>query len=71
MEYTITKVKKEIIDLVVKADKRVKLKAAEITAPPDDKMGDLTVPCFGLSKILKKVWIYKKSLYLCKAMNAQ
>ena len=48
-------IKKEIVKQVNQAlDRKVAIKEADLVFPPDSKMGDISLPCFGLSKELKK-----------------
>lgn len=55
MEYAIDKIKKHILDVVVKAvGQEVDREQLEITVPPDAEMGDLAVPCFYLTKLLRR-----------------
>ena len=55
MEYTIFKIKKQIIDLIAQAvGLDFDLDKLEITVPPDSQMGDLAVPCFYLSKLTRQ-----------------
>jgi len=54
MDYTINKIKKEIFEAVQKAvDKEIDEKQLEIVRPPEASMGDLAVPCFYLTKLLR------------------
>ena len=54
MDYTIYKIKNEITDLVIKALERdIDRQQVEITLPPDPTMGDLSVPCFYFTKLLR------------------
>lgn len=55
MEYTIFKIKKQILDLIAQAiDQDFDLDKLEITVPPDSQMGDLAVSCFYLSKLTRQ-----------------
>lgn len=55
MEYSIKKVKDQILDMVAKAvDREVDKSQLEITVPPDSEMGDFAVPCFYLAKLLMR-----------------
>jgi len=54
MEYAIEKIKDEIIGAVAKAiGQEIDVSKLEITRPPEATMGDLSVPCFSLTKILR------------------
>lgn len=55
MEYTIFKIKQEIIDLVAQAvNQEIDKTKLEITVPPDSKLGDFAVPCFYLTKLWRR-----------------
>jgi arginyl-tRNA synthetase len=55
MDYTIFKIKKQILDLVSQAlEQEFDFDKLEITVPPNSEMGDLAVPCFYLSKLTRK-----------------
>src|SRR3989338_11480645 len=55
MEYTIFKIKRQIIDLVAQAiEQDFDLTNLEVTRPPDWQLGDLAVPCFYLSKLTRQ-----------------
>lgn len=55
MEYTIFKIKKQILDLIDQAiEQDFDLHKLEVVVPPDSTMGDLAVPCFYLSKLTRK-----------------
>ena len=55
MDYTIFKIKKQILDLIAQAiGQDLDLAKLEITVPPDSQMGDLAVPCFYLSKLTRQ-----------------
>jgi arginyl-tRNA synthetase len=54
MDYVIGKIKKQILDLVEQAvGREIDKGQLEITAPPESEMGDLALPCFYLSKLLR------------------
>ncbi|MDO8669797.1 MAG: arginine--tRNA ligase [Candidatus Buchananbacteria bacterium] len=55
MEYTILKIKKQILDLIAQAiEPDFDIDKLEIVVPPDSTLGDLAVPCFYLSKLTRK-----------------
>lgn len=54
MEYALEKIKSEIIEAVAKAvGSDIDRSKLEITQPPEASMGDFSVPCFALTKILR------------------
>lgn len=54
MEYLIDKLKKELLEAVkTAAGVNIDFEQLEISAPPDPELGDLAVPCFYLTKLLR------------------
>ena len=54
MDYTIKKIKAEIIEMVAAAiDRDVDKSKIEITVPPQAALGDLAVPCFYFTKLTR------------------
>ena len=52
MDYTIYKIKQEIINAVMKAlGADIDAKNIEIATPPEKEMGDIAVPCFYFAKL--------------------
>jgi arginyl-tRNA synthetase len=55
MEYAITTIKNQILDLIAQSiGQDFDVTKLEIAVPPDSDMGDLAVPCFYLSKLTRK-----------------
>ncbi|MFA5029935.1 MAG: arginine--tRNA ligase [Patescibacteria group bacterium] len=55
MSYTIEKIKKQIIEQVSGAvGQKIDKSQLEVTVPPDASLGDLAVPCFYLTKLLRR-----------------
>jgi arginyl-tRNA synthetase len=55
MEYTITIIKKQILDLIAQAiEVDFDFKKIDISVPPNSEMGDLAVPCFYFSKLTRQ-----------------
>jgi len=56
MSETLRRFRKEVEDAVRGAAERAGAKGVELAveSPPDEKMGDLAVPCFPLAKLLRK-----------------
>ncbi len=54
MDYTLDKIKKHIITLVNKSEPGAQVDIADLSFPPNQEMGDLSLPCFNLAKKLGK-----------------
>ncbi|MFH1822602.1 MAG: arginine--tRNA ligase [Patescibacteria group bacterium] len=53
-EYILEKIKLDIVKVINQALKKKIVKASDLVYPPDLKMGDLSLPCFQLAKVIKK-----------------
>lgn len=55
MQYVIDKIKQQIIELVVESvNQKIDSAQLEVTIPPESEMGDFAVPCFYLTKLLRR-----------------
>ena len=52
--YSLEKYKKEIVRVINQTLKQKLVKASDLVYPPDKKMGDISLPCFNISKELGK-----------------
>ena len=64
--HTLEKIKKDLAGEINQALKIKIIKASDFAYPPDEKMGDLSLPCFAIAKELKKSSAEISSLIVSK-----